>query len=146
MIRRPPRSTRTDTLFPYTTRFRSLQLKTPVLLQNGRLHLDGLLAAALYKRGLSPDSAIAEVPLEKVGREGHRCYRGSLVIFDYGNDAIFSDQMILRGIRAFVLDSSSLATNRKFDQFRPLTGQYEQHGLFTGVFRSESRRVGKVWG
>src|SRR3546814_12061970 len=24
MVRRPPRSTRTDTLFPYTTRFRSL--------------------------------------------------------------------------------------------------------------------------
>src|SRR3546814_5241630 len=27
MIRRPPRSTRTDTLFPYTTLFRSLALK-----------------------------------------------------------------------------------------------------------------------
>src|SRR3546814_11734145 len=27
MIRRPPRSTRTDTLFPYTTLFRSLMLK-----------------------------------------------------------------------------------------------------------------------
>src|SRR3546814_15511421 len=27
MIRRPPRSTRTDTLFPYTTLFRSLNLK-----------------------------------------------------------------------------------------------------------------------
>src|SRR3546814_11894332 len=26
MFRRPPRATRTDTLFPYTTRFRSLQL------------------------------------------------------------------------------------------------------------------------
>src|SRR3546814_8447656 len=26
MIRRPPRSTRTDTLFPYTTLFRSLQM------------------------------------------------------------------------------------------------------------------------
>src|SRR3546814_8255395 len=26
MIRRPPRSTRTDTLFPYTSRFRSLEL------------------------------------------------------------------------------------------------------------------------
>src|SRR3546814_14450414 len=26
MIRRPPRSTRTDTLFPYTTRFRSLHV------------------------------------------------------------------------------------------------------------------------
>src|SRR3546814_15506054 len=28
MIRRPPRSTRTDTLFPYTTLFRSGQLRT----------------------------------------------------------------------------------------------------------------------
>src|SRR3546814_12355047 len=28
MIRRPPRSTRTDTLFPYTTLFRSLRLAT----------------------------------------------------------------------------------------------------------------------
>src|SRR3546814_2607047 len=27
MIRRPPRSTRTDTLFPYTTLFRSVQLR-----------------------------------------------------------------------------------------------------------------------
>src|SRR3546814_5304612 len=27
MIRRPPRSTRTDTLFPYTTLFRSCQVK-----------------------------------------------------------------------------------------------------------------------
>src|SRR3546814_3730322 len=29
MIRRPPRSTRTDTLFPYTTLFRSGELPTP---------------------------------------------------------------------------------------------------------------------
>src|SRR3546814_16229608 len=29
MIRRPPRSTRTDTLFPYTTRFRSLWRARP---------------------------------------------------------------------------------------------------------------------
>src|SRR3546814_3839054 len=28
MIRRPPRSTRTDTLFPYTTLFRSSEFKT----------------------------------------------------------------------------------------------------------------------
>src|SRR3546814_19055626 len=30
MIRRPPRSTRTDTLFPYTTRFRSGQYRFPL--------------------------------------------------------------------------------------------------------------------
>src|SRR3546814_11308964 len=29
MIRRPPRSTRTDTLFPYTTLFRSRELRAP---------------------------------------------------------------------------------------------------------------------
>src|SRR3546814_10548726 len=30
MIRRPPRSTRTDTLFPYTTLFRSVDLRTTI--------------------------------------------------------------------------------------------------------------------
>src|SRR3546814_7635362 len=29
MIRRPPRSTRTDTLFPYTTLFRSIRRRVP---------------------------------------------------------------------------------------------------------------------
>src|SRR3546814_11904014 len=44
MIRRPPRSTRTDTLFPYTTLFRSLGLKpldrllTPLLCSAFRNH------------------------------------------------------------------------------------------------------------
>src|SRR3546814_4333942 len=31
MIRRPPRSTRTDTLFPYTTLFRSVVRRQPVV-------------------------------------------------------------------------------------------------------------------
>src|SRR3546814_3232532 len=34
MIRRPPRSTRTDTLFPYTTLFRS-----PTVLNDGRISM-----------------------------------------------------------------------------------------------------------
>src|SRR3546814_6464395 len=33
MIRRPPRSTRTDTLFPYTTLFRSLRARIAVVPQ-----------------------------------------------------------------------------------------------------------------
>src|SRR3546814_9072994 len=37
MIRRPPRSTRTDTLFPYTTLFRSLALR-----QRLRMRIDAL--------------------------------------------------------------------------------------------------------
>src|SRR3546814_4805618 len=37
MIRRPPRSTRTDTLFPYTTLFRSAQFEQCRFLQAPRL-------------------------------------------------------------------------------------------------------------
>src|SRR3546814_5384822 len=42
MIRRPPRSTRTDTLFPYTTLFRSAPAdsssKLPIFVQVDRMH------------------------------------------------------------------------------------------------------------
>src|SRR3546814_8766302 len=50
MIRRPPRSTRTNTLFPSTTRFRSPMVGDP----NGRLSIR--IAAALVTR----DEPIAE--------------------------------------------------------------------------------------
>src|SRR3546814_17256275 len=36
MIRRPPRSTRTDTLFPYTTLFRSGMVVNPITIGPGR--------------------------------------------------------------------------------------------------------------
>src|SRR3546814_5329916 len=53
MIRRPPRSTRTDTLFPYTTLFRSLQT----------------LAEAALTLGLEPEPVdIAAVPALRVPR------------------------------------------------------------------------------
>src|SRR3546814_6813479 len=38
MIRRPPRSTRTDTLFPYTTLFRSSQLDHSPISKGGKIH------------------------------------------------------------------------------------------------------------
>src|SRR3546814_9099611 len=37
LIRRPPRSTRTDTLFPYTPLFRSTQSRLPGVLRRGNL-------------------------------------------------------------------------------------------------------------
>src|SRR3546814_5640115 len=45
MIRRPPRPTRTDTLFPYTTLFRSVE-------QHHRHHQPRLLAAGEHAAGL----------------------------------------------------------------------------------------------
>src|SRR3546814_12470521 len=62
MIRRPPRSTRTDTLFPYTTLFRSIDGPTP----NGR----DLFALALAKHGLSRRDVAPNVNLFRGVRVG----------------------------------------------------------------------------
>src|SRR3546814_3180581 len=58
MIRRPPRSTRTDTLFPYTTLFRSLPNETSWL----RLPLDPRCMAAIDAADLAlTDAGVAEL-------------------------------------------------------------------------------------
>src|SRR3546814_6140178 len=58
MIRRPPRSTRTDTLFPYTTLFRSLPDPAGAAPGAGRCHtekgLQGLEVQSRYRGGSGP--------------------------------------------------------------------------------------------
>src|SRR3546814_3050837 len=51
MIRRPPRSTRTDTLFPYTTLFRSHEDVHPAEVHGGPHHhrADGLVVARVRR-------------------------------------------------------------------------------------------------
>src|SRR3546814_6387856 len=55
MIRRPPRSTRTDTLFPYTTLFRSFRVvrreirASPSGVREHLLLSDGLSAVSVYR-------------------------------------------------------------------------------------------------
>src|SRR3546814_9329074 len=53
MIRRPPRSTRTDTLFPYTTLFRSERENTMVVLRSAALLLAIGLALSACQVGRS---------------------------------------------------------------------------------------------
>src|SRR3546814_8617831 len=62
MIRRPPRSTRTDTLFPYTTLFRSLQRHLGVALDADE---DAALAGI---ESLLVDAALAQ-PQVRVHRD-----------------------------------------------------------------------------
>src|SRR3546814_7772094 len=50
MIRRPPRSTRTDTLFPYTTLFRSIWQDRPAAISVPLLHIPLRPAAAQVQR------------------------------------------------------------------------------------------------
>src|SRR3546814_12070031 len=60
MIRRPPRSTRTDTLFPYTTLFRS---------GDGDFAIHGLAVAIVVGHGLVDRHAILERELARVAHD-----------------------------------------------------------------------------
>src|SRR3546814_14811252 len=58
MIRRPPRSTRTDTLFPYTTLFRSVGTQEPV--PGGFLGLDFLFQAGIAEPPVTDEADAAD--------------------------------------------------------------------------------------
>src|SRR3546814_16337501 len=81
MIRRPPRSTRTDTLFPYTTRFRSAALRgsdVDHLRPGGRRHgPPGLGEGLRHAAALAPaepevraDGQVAGRPADGAPRRG----------------------------------------------------------------------------
>src|SRR3546814_7433588 len=60
MIRRPPRSTRTYTLFPYTTRFRSRAVAGPEFVGRGKLiewdfpgHRAAGCSAVMFEEGIA---------------------------------------------------------------------------------------------
>src|SRR3546814_9940052 len=63
MIRRPPRSTRTDTLFPYTTLFRSNS--APVLPQHIRAEFERLSPKPTYR-------SLPENPASCLNRQNER--------------------------------------------------------------------------
>src|SRR3546814_11065746 len=66
MIRRPPRSTRTDTLFPYTTLFRSV-LKAFVT-EVERVHgKEGLLVRIAEAACLQPEGMVCDVVFPAAG-------------------------------------------------------------------------------
>src|SRR3546814_17514649 len=72
MIRRPPRSTRTDTLFPYTTLFRSLATANVVRLAGGEVVFadcnadSGLMEAAQLEEALTRAAAQPGGPVKAV--------------------------------------------------------------------------------
>src|SRR3546814_9832308 len=86
MIRRPPRSTRTDTLFPYTTLFRSasVSLDPPLVLwsqaQNSPTHPSFLQAGALIINILADDQAELSVQFRS---EEHTSELQSLMRISY---------------------------------------------------------------
>src|SRR3546814_11884502 len=79
MIRRPPRSTRTDTLFPYTTLFRSPDVLRPAVTL--------LILASNAQRRLAIDN-----------RQVQCAFRDARVIIAIGNHGI-TFELIARGCR-----------------------------------------------
>src|SRR3546814_9950430 len=65
MIRRPPRSTRTDTLFPYTTLFRSIDLLHVAVPESG-----GEVAGVIATEGFRPAAIRARIAL---GQDARPC-------------------------------------------------------------------------
>src|SRR3546814_14393926 len=88
MIRRPPRSTRTDTLFPYTTLFRSPD-DEPACRSNGRCKLVRKGRATAAQRGGEHRDLQEKEEAERV--KGQRLDRGhaNLVILRDGGDDRF---------------------------------------------------------
>src|SRR3546814_7982767 len=72
MIRRPPRSTRTDTLFPYTTLFRSMPAVSTILLLL-MLGAAGQGSSALADHEARPQS-------RSVGQTGHLARLAGMVV------------------------------------------------------------------
>src|SRR3546814_7005928 len=82
MIRRPPRSTRTDTLFPYTTLFRSLQRHDPARIALG-LGVDDIFADRRERVAIGGDARFADGEKIATRSEEHTSELQSLMRISY---------------------------------------------------------------
>src|SRR3546814_11945111 len=126
MIRRPPRSTRTDTLFPYTTLFRSLDVG------------EGVRAAFLADEQRVALGVVARA----VGGSRHLDQAAVGVLAAVGADALADDLALgaLADVDHLGAGVGLLAVVGERDRVE-LAGRVvaQQHA------RSEARRVGKAW-
>src|SRR3546814_19562286 len=90
MIRRPPRSTRTDTLFPYTTLFRSVMADsiTPILDAGLALFVD------------SNHVIVDEVRLEST--PGHTPGHCAVVVSSEGQEAVITGDLIHHPVKVAI--------------------------------------------
>src|SRR3546814_5295322 len=107
MIRRPPRSTRTHTLFPYTTLFRS-DGALMAALRDGRrvdargLEIDSANVSAAIARGLSVVQGDADVDLAGYPDKSFDYAILSQTLQTARNPHLVLDQLLRIGERAFV--------------------------------------------
>src|SRR3546814_13539273 len=122
MRRRPPRSTRTDTLFPYTTLFRSLA---------GHDGIDGLLFTGSARTGLALNRQFAGQP-------------GKMLALEMGgnNPIVVWDTADIRTAAILVVQSAFLSAGQRCSNARRLIVRDTLADRLIEE-RSEERRVGK---
>src|SRR3546814_13179914 len=108
MIRRPPRSTRTDTLFPYTTLFRSIvgQLQRRLAAE---LHDDTLQNAAALLLARNADNVLGAQRLEVEAVRGVVIRRHRLRIAVHHDGFISGLAEGIGGVDAAVVELDALA-------------------------------------
>src|SRR3546814_5337170 len=84
MIRRPPRSNRTTTRFPYTTLFRSSRKSEPF--SKGELMRRRTLLAAVPAAALLPTAGLAEGPKSKAAPATPKADASTPPVWDAGAD------------------------------------------------------------
>src|SRR3546814_13263744 len=120
MIRRPPRSTRTDTLFPFTTLFRSIDADSLEIPQFAKVRIERLIETLdeIKSEGITPSSLVSaggrfkNKTLQKTDLEVLEEYEASM---REDNCVDFND-LILKPLLAFERDPKmARAWARQFD-------------------------------
>src|SRR3546814_2598707 len=144
MIRRPPRSTRTDTLFPYTTLFRSCRAVAPYprlrpLLQRDPRHADRSFPRHLQgRRGCSRGCPVVTTDFRTA--KGGRIDRARPLSFTFDGKA-------MTGLEGDTLASALLANGvhlvgRSFKYHRPrgiLCAGSDEPNALVGIRREDGR-------
>src|SRR3546814_15017489 len=90
MIRRPPRSTRTDTLFPYTTLFRSAKVRSAgariMLIGDG--DVSGVMATSSKESGVDIYMGTGGATKGVVAAAALRCIGGQYIGRDPGRERV----------------------------------------------------------
>src|SRR3546814_13446881 len=133
MIRRPPCSTPTDTLFPYTTLFRSRLPRLQSRPQHPRIGADGQRVAVVLKAGGEGNELAGTVPL----RKGLRSPRG-FVAGTGGNDPDLEDASL--HILMIIFRMANAGSGRHHLHVARLRPALVAEAV---LMRSEERRVGK---
>src|SRR3546814_20527326 len=95
MIRRPPRSTRTDTLFPYTTLFRSVKLALNLII-GGTAELLAESVSFAESHEVSRDVMLAAISASAAGSPFVKYKTPQLIARDYTSTFTTADRKSTR--------------------------------------------------